>query len=341
MRRLHEILSILCLLLATYQVLGKNCHYSRAHSCVPRHQCHFYTGFTTLLEGNYGCPSTNICCRNQDINPYNSAVVTNAAVSPDCGWTNSRGVTFAMDDLEGLAQEAEFPWMVALLELNRKYVAGGALISSDVVITASDVSHNYNANQLIVRAGEWDFRTKTEQLSHVDAGIRLIVRHPEYNRQTGANNVALLFLKTPLRITRHINPICLPTEDWHFDNFDNCIFSGWGYQSFNEYTNMNILKKLEFQVIPGDMCQDRIWQDYASRFQLDNSLMCAVGRHTIGDGMVGSPLACRLRNDPQRYELAGIFDFSLNSGTLGVYTNVAKLRSWILLEALQATPYSE
>ncbi|KAI8042477.1 hypothetical protein M5D96_003790 [Drosophila gunungcola] len=284
MRRLQEILSILCLLLATYQ-------------------------------------------------SYRSDVVSNEAVSPDCGWVNSRGVTFAIDDLVDLAQEAEFPWMVALLEVNGKYVAGGALISSDLVITARHVTHNYNANQLIVRAGEWDFETKTEQLSHVDARIRLIVRHPDYIEETGANNVALLFLETPLRLTRHINPICLPAEDWHFDN-SRCIFSGWGHQSFSEYRYMNILKKMEFQVVPGEMCQDQIWPNYSNRFQLDNSLMCAVGRRTLGGGMVGSPLACRLQNDPQRYELAGIFNFAFNSKIPVVYTNVAKLRSWILLEAL-------
>ncbi|KAI8042139.1 CLIP domain-containing serine protease HP8-like [Drosophila gunungcola] len=345
MRLLRGVLSILCLLLATCHVLGQQCRDSPIHKCVPRHMCRYQLGYRALEAGNFGCHSTEICCNNNHLRPDKTLVVVDEPVNPNCGWVNSRGVTFAIPDLEGMAQEAELPWMVALLNVNREYLAGGVLISPDVVVTARHVTDNLNANQLIVRAGDWDFKTDTEQLPHVDTGVRLIIRHPGFIKSTGANNVALLFLQAPLNLSSNINPICLPMSDRNFDH-SRCIFSGWGKQSFQDNDYMNIMKKVELPVVPSDTCQYALRQYFGNEWELDNSLMCAGGEpgkdSCKGDG--GSPLACPLLSDPQRYELAGIVNFGIDCGIKdvpGVYTNVAKLRNWIIQETTQVSNVGE
>uniref|UniRef100_A0A6P4E4J9 Vitamin K-dependent protein C-like n=1 Tax=Drosophila rhopaloa TaxID=1041015 RepID=A0A6P4E4J9_DRORH len=126
-------------------------------------------------------------------------------------------------ELGWLCQEFEFPWMVALLDTRGIYLGGGAIISPKVVITAKSVTDNLTEDQLIVRAGEWDLKTYSEQLPHVEARIRSIVRHPGFAKYNGANNVALLFLRTPLKFTQHIKPICLPPDNRNFD-YSRCIF---------------------------------------------------------------------------------------------------------------------
>ncbi|XP_017115746.1 CLIP domain-containing serine protease 2 [Drosophila elegans] len=345
MRLLRGVLYILCLLLATCHVLGQQCSDSTIHKCVPRHTCRYQLGYRALEAGNFGCHSTEICCKNDNLRTDKQLVVVDEPVNPNCGWVNSRGVTFVMSDLEGMAQEAELPWMVALLNVNREYLAGGVLISPDVVVTARHVTDNLNANQLIVRAGEWDFKTDTEQLPHVDAGVRLIIRHPGFIKNTGANNVALLFLQAPLKLASNINPICLPKSDRNFD-YTRCIFSGWGKQSFQDYAHMNIMKKVELPVVPSDRCQYALRRYYGNEWELDNSLMCAGGEpgkdSCKGDG--GSPLACPLLSDPQRYELAGIVNFGVDcgiQGVPGVYTNVAKFRNWIIQETNRVSNVGE
>jgi len=224
--------------------------------------------------------------------------------------------------------------MVALLDATDKsYVAGGALIALHVVISVRQKIDDMNPEQLLVRAGEWDFKTETEHYRHVDAEVKQIVRHPDFDMDSGANNVALLFLKRSLKASIHINPICLPEGPKNFD-LSRCIFTAWGKKSFEDFTHMNIMKKIELPVVQSSTCQHAISQYLGGEFVLHNSLMCAGGEKDkdscMGDG--GSPLACPRQDDPERYELAGLVNFGVQCGipgVPGVYVNVANLRQWI------------
>uniref|UniRef100_A0A6P4FDL1 Uncharacterized protein LOC108047774 n=1 Tax=Drosophila rhopaloa TaxID=1041015 RepID=A0A6P4FDL1_DRORH len=188
MRRLHGILPILFLFLVTYQVLGQDCWPPRERRCVPRHKCRYQVDFRAMSNGNNGCPAPETCCQNIHILNNGPDISVEETVIPECGRPNSKGISFEVRDMDGFAQEFEFPWMVALLDINGEYLGGGAIISPEVVITAKDVTDNRNENQLIARAGEWDFKTNSEHFPHVDARIRSIVRHPGFDKRNGANN---------------------------------------------------------------------------------------------------------------------------------------------------------
>ncbi|XP_016971602.2 phenoloxidase-activating factor 2-like [Drosophila rhopaloa] len=339
MRRLHGILPILFLLLAIYQVLGQNSWPSRERRCVARHKCRYQVDFRAMTKGNNGCPAPETYCQNIHILNDVPDISVEETVNPECGRPNTRGVTFEVPNMDGFAQEFEFPWMVALLDIKGEYLGGGAIISPEVVITANHVTNNLTEDQLIVRAGEWDLKTNSEHFPHVDARIRSIVRHPGFDKYNGANNVALLFLRTPLKFTQHIKLICLPPNNRNIRNLDysRCILSGWGKKSFNDFTDMNVLKKMELPIVHNNKCEYQLRRFFGYTFQLDNSLLCAsgeLGKDTCGsDG--GSPLACSLREDPQRYELAGIVNFRVLCGKQDVptvYTNVGKIRDWIIIE---------
>ncbi|XP_044315898.1 CLIP domain-containing serine protease 2 isoform X2 [Drosophila rhopaloa] len=339
MVHLHGILSILCLLIATYGVQARICGRSVEKQCVPRQSCR--TGsesgrpvieFRTLQKGNEGCPTAETCC-------HTSQIVENPNPNDDepfhqeCGNVNANGMTFTIADLNNLSQEAELPWMVALLDAkDLLYKHGGSLIAPDVVLTSTYATKNLNENQLIVRAGEWDLYTNTEQRKHVDVAVRKIVRHPDFNKDNGANNVALLFLAESLKLTRHINLICLPQPNRNFI-WNRCIVSGWGKMNISDNYYMNIMKKIDLQVVDSQSCELKLKVPYSSNFRLHNSLLCAggeIGKDACeGDG--GAPLACPLQSDPKRYEQAGIVNFGYGcGGTIpGVYTDVSKMIGWI------------
>ncbi|XP_070851702.1 phenoloxidase-activating factor 2-like isoform X2 [Drosophila suzukii] len=146
---------------------------------------------------------------------------------PACGYANRDILTFGNLE-EDTAEEAELPWMVILLDArNSQPVGGGSLIKPDVVLSATTVTRNFLENQLIVRAGEWDLSSDFEMRKHEDVTIRKIVRHPDFQEDSGANNVALLFLERPLQRTRHINLICMPPLPRPII-WNRCIVSGWG-----------------------------------------------------------------------------------------------------------------
>ncbi|XP_041566484.1 phenoloxidase-activating factor 2-like [Drosophila elegans] len=341
MVRLHGLLSILFLVLTIYEVKARFCGGSTDRKCVPRKTCKINSEngktvieFRDLEHGNMGCPSTEACCPLTEMlgNPIS---VSDDPVQLDCGHLNKEGLTFTIRGLRDLAQEAEMPWVVALLDATSlQYKAAGSLIAPEVVLTATHVTRKLNESQLIVRAGEWDFNTKTEQQKHVDVAIRKIVRHPDFSMSTGANNVALLFLERPLELSRHINIICLPPPNQNFIR-DRCFVSGWGKQHIEDNNYMNILKKIEVPIVDRYTCERQLQEPlrYSSDFRLDDSLMCAGGE--IGkdscDGDGGAPLFCPIRDDPQRFEQAGIVNFGIGCGgpIPAVYTDVSKMSGWI------------
>ncbi|XP_043064327.1 uncharacterized protein LOC122320264 isoform X2 [Drosophila ficusphila] len=294
-----------------------------------------------LMYGAFCARTKNYLLIRRKANLHNLCMKSNPVVQIDevlntnCGQRNPNGATFTIKDLPGFAQEAETPWMVALLRRDLSYKAGGALIADNVVITAAHVLENLHEYDLIVRAGEWDFQTDSETYGHVDVGIRKIVRHPDVDTFSGANNLAILFLNDRIKLAKNIQPICLPKEEQYPGR--QCIFTGWGQKDFGRYSNMNLMKKVEMPVVSNDVCQRTMRDFYGDEFELHNSLMCAGGEEgkdsCQGDG--GSPLACPLSSDPTRYELAGVVNFGVGCGERGypgAYTSIAKLKSWIIQE---------
>ncbi|KAH8251283.1 hypothetical protein KR032_005124, partial [Drosophila birchii] len=222
---------------------------------------------------------------------------------------------------------------VALLHTNGSYFGGGSLIALDVVLTAHHTTKNYRRDEILVRAGEWDLNTDTERFLHEEVEVRKIVRFPTFDTRNGANNLALLFVEKPFKLSHHIRPICLPSQNQKFDR-KRCIFSGWGRDAVKQNSFMNIMKKVDLPIVSRKSCEAEIQNYKGPDFWLHDSLMCAGGEDgkdsCEGDG--GSPLACPLEDDPNRFEQAGVVNWGIGCGEEnipGVYTDVAKFRGWI------------
>ena len=87
-------------------------------------------------------------------------------------------------------------------------------------------------------------------------------------------------------------------------------------------------------MVDRNSCQNRLRSTRLGKFfELHESFVCAggvVGKDVCkGDG--GSPLVCPTRDDPMRYQQAGIVAWGIGCGdnVPGVYVNVAKFRDWI------------
>uniref|UniRef100_A0A6P4FH82 Phenoloxidase-activating factor 2 n=1 Tax=Drosophila rhopaloa TaxID=1041015 RepID=A0A6P4FH82_DRORH len=322
------IVRVLYLLLSFYLVQGQFCDRSQ-NQCVPQALCKISRPILGSVQSE-GCPPTEICCpqflMTESKLPSNDVSLT-------CGQVNKDGLANTITNQKNLAKQGELPWMVALVDENNQYFGGGSLISPDVVLSGAYITENKTLDQIFVRAGEWSFKITTERYPHVQVGIRRIVRHPDFLRNTGANNVALLFLERPLELAPHIQTICMPPASRNFE-LSRCIVSGWGKEYARARRYMNVLKKIDVPVVRNPECQARMKLAHGDKFVLDESLICAGGElgkdSCFGDG--GSPLVCPLKEDPERYEQAGIVNWGVGCGqkdTPGVYTSVAKLRGWI------------
>lgn len=285
------------------------------------------------------------CCDTGEVHttPVVNPKVPPIEVKTTCGFRNSNGVGFRItgnNDHE--AEYGEFPWMVAVLKEEQAseqtlnvYQCGGSLIHPSVVITAAHCVNGKVPSTLKVRAGEWDTQTKNELYAHVDSDVQDIVVHQEFYRGGLFNDVALLFLKTPIQPKEHISTVCLPPQNFNFDN-SQCFASGWGKDVFGKEGKYQvILKKIDLPVVPHDICQAKFRETrLGTRFRLHTSFLCAggvEGKDTCkGDG--GSPLVCPIPGKGDHYYQAGIVAWGIGcgeNGTPGAYVKVSEFRNWV------------
>ncbi|KAH8385975.1 hypothetical protein KR200_011334, partial [Drosophila serrata] len=169
----------------------------------------------------------------------------------------AQGWNFALEGTQSDSRE-NFSSLVAIWTCSQT-LGGGSLISNHVVLTAWKPFEDRNVSEIRV-----SFNPSME--SFKEYGVKSIVRHPNFSRTSGAYNLALLFLKKPVKFTTEIQPITLATLT-SVRNLDltQCIAKGSGMGTF------------PMQIVPTATCQQDFRRWLGASFEVDGSLMCAGG----------------------------------------------------------------
>uniref|UniRef100_A0A6P4F154 Phenoloxidase-activating factor 2 n=1 Tax=Drosophila rhopaloa TaxID=1041015 RepID=A0A6P4F154_DRORH len=233
------------------------------------------------------------------------------------------------------ATPAEFPWVVAVF-YEGEYLVGGSLIAPGVVLTVADPLMDTSATKMVVRAAEWDMNSEREPFPYEERLVEKIVSHEDFHFTTGANNLALLFLKSKFQLKYQIATICLPSIESSFEEY-GCIVAGWGRTKFTDRNNSAILKKINLPLVNTRTCEHRLKQteELGWEYNLPKSLICAGAELNqdacIGDG--GSALFCPIGgHNSNTYVQVGIVNWGIECGkenVPGTYTNVAMFAEWI------------
>ncbi|CAF3732363.1 unnamed protein product [Rotaria sp. Silwood1] len=98
-------------------------------------------------------------------------------------------------------------WGWAVLLSIKDSLCGGSIIADSWILTAAHCVMGATVSQITIYAGSNAQRNGSQILS-----VATITIHPHYSPSTYVNDIALLYLSTPLNITdRSVSTICLPS----------------------------------------------------------------------------------------------------------------------------------
>nr|XP_034837891.1 phenoloxidase-activating factor 2-like [Maniola hyperantus] len=240
----------------------------------------------------------------------------------------------------GTRDNGETPWLVIVKDLSNVSesgntyagsVGGGTLIHPSVVLTTAHTVRGKRDLQVIARGDE----TQTRDVDSV-------VMHEDFSKANLRNDIALLFLFEPMRLSRRVRVACLSVAAATAPA--RCEAIEWAHSS----PEQKAIATIDVPLLIHQDCQSKFRRTRLGWFfELNESFMCAGGeRATIrckGDG--GFPLICPDENG-SRFVQFGVTAWDIDCGRHGnpiAYVRVAHFRGWIdrnmLLKGLSTNTY--
>ncbi|XP_039266601.2 chymotrypsin-like elastase family member 2A [Styela clava] len=227
-----------------------------------------------------------------------------------------------------------WPWMAAIWS-GGKLQCGATLICRSWVLTAAHCFLNTNNTAIDLSIARTLFIGR-----YVKTGYHKTVRifalndsmvtiHEDYHLKRRTNDIALIKLPKPMKLTPKIRPICLPQFGVSAPKpGTKCRVAGWGDTVGMGPTNYR-LKEATVPIVSPNICK------FAYFFSQTQMILCAggeLGQDTC-TGDSGGPLICESPTAPGQWQLQGIISFgAAKCGTEklpGIYTQVSYYLFWI------------
>ncbi|XP_033105643.1 vitamin K-dependent protein C-like [Anneissia japonica] len=245
-----------------------------------------------------------------------------------CGVVNAKEVNYTSYSYKR-ATEGSAPWAVRLYHIRKRiFFCGGSILNYEWVVTAAhclEIIHG--PEDISITIGDYDVRHKDpdEEILNVSR----IITHPEYNKTSFNNDIALIRLSSGIRrFTNHVRPVCLPSVCLATDlKIPHALmrFNGWGKSSKTGYFPM-YMKEITLVFLEFTACEKSVKRYTENMICLDHA-DDGFGSCS-GDGGTGL-----VRKYLGRWYLVGINSWGEACGVPGNYdffTDVVKFRKWII-----------
>uniref|UniRef100_A0A3B4FM03 Serine protease 56 n=2 Tax=Haplochromini TaxID=319058 RepID=A0A3B4FM03_9CICH len=158
----------------------------------------------------------------------------------------------------------------------------------------------------------------------------LSVTSLQFNPKTFNNDIALVELTSPVVLSQHVTPVCLPSG-MEPPTGSPCLVAGWG-SLYEDGPSADVVMEAKVPLLPQSTCKSALGKELVT-----NTMLCAgylSGGIDSCQGDSGGPLIYQDRISG-RFQLHGITswgDGCGEKGKPGVYTRVSAFSDWIQAE---------
>ncbi|XP_018571207.1 chymotrypsin-C-like [Anoplophora glabripennis] len=289
----------------------------------PRHSVEEVDPDSEFYQGDYNLPPSSPRILS-DKSPLRE--------SPNCGTTVPRNTSIPFKD--GDTWRGQWPWHAALYRskgANLVYICGATLITEQHVIAPAHCVTRYHTkdagqpNSFEVSLGKFYLtRFETDIQNTV---VSDIIIHPEYNSLIYINDIAVLKLSKPVKITNFVRPSCLYDRDSDLNSITGKegTIVGWGIDKNRK------LMQVKMTIVPIENC--------ISSEVIPDKIYCAEFMNGISSCILRSVSGMVLSKDGTNYQntvwqIRGINVFSEIQAPCDeikhmIFTDVAKYTGWL------------